>query len=178
MATQKRTPRRPGAAERPAALSASGPQVLEGQLRAEGLRFAILVSRFNDGVTDRLLGGAWDCLARHGALEADCVVVRVPGSWELPLAARRLAVGGRFDAIVALGALVRGETSHFDVLAAAVAKGLAEVSHDTGIPVGFGVLTTESQEQALERAGGKAGNKGWDAALSAVEMADLLRRVR
>lgn len=153
-------------------------RVHEGTLDARGIRFALLVSRFNDFVCNRLLSGAEDCLVRHGAAREGLTVVRVPGSWELPLAAQRLAIQGRVDAIVALGVLIRGETPHFDVLAAEVTKGLAQVSLQHGVPVGFGVLTTETAEQAMERAGGKAGNKGWDAALSALEMASLLRRLK
>ena len=137
--------------------------------------FALVVSRFNDFVTARLLAGAQDCLVRHGVEPERIAVVRVPGSWEIPLAASVLARSGRYDGIVALGVLIRGETPHFDVLAGEVARGLSRVTMETGVPVGFGVLTTESVEQAIERAGAKSGNKGWDAALSALEMASLLR---
>jgi 6,7-dimethyl-8-ribityllumazine synthase len=151
--------------------------ILEGRLDAKGMRFALLVARFNDLVGERLLAGALDCLERHGAGADARTVVRVPGSWEMPLAARKLAASGKHDAVVALGALIRGETPHFDVLAAEVAKGLAQVSLDSGIPVIFGVLTADTLDQALDRAGAKAGNKGWEAALSAVEMVDLLRRM-
>ena len=148
---------------------------LQGQLEGKGIRVAIVVSRFNELVTGRLLAGAQDCLERHGCAEKDHTVVRVPGSWELPLAANRLAATKRFDAIIALGALVRGETPHFDFLAAQVARGMAEVGMRSGIPVIFGVLTTETVEQALDRAGAKTGNKGWDAAMSAIEMVNLFR---
>jgi len=148
---------------------------LQGQLEGKGIRVAIVVSRFNELVTGRLLAGAQDCLERHGCAEKDHTVVRVPGSWELPLAANRLAATKRFDAIVALGALIRGETPHFDFLAAQVARGMAEVGMRSGIPVIFGVLTTETVEQALDRAGAKTGNKGWDAAMSAIEMVNLFR---
>jgi len=148
---------------------------LQGQLEGKGIRVAIVVSRFNELVTGRLLAGAQDCLERHGCAEKDHTVVRVPGSWELPLAANRLAGTKRFDAIIALGALVRGETPHFDFLAAQVARGIAEVGMRSGIPVIFGVLTTETVEQALDRAGAKTGNKGWDAAMSAIEMVNLFR---
>ncbi len=141
------------------------------------MRFALVASGFNDFICGRLLAATEDCLERHGAGAESRTVVRVPGSWEIPLAARRLADTGRYDAIVALGALIRGETPHFDVLAAEVARGLARVALETGVPVGFGVLTTETVEQAIERAGAKAGNKGWDAALSALEMASLFRRM-
>jgi 6,7-dimethyl-8-ribityllumazine synthase len=148
---------------------------IEGILDGRDLGFALVVSRFNDFVTSRLLAGAQDCLTRHGVDPARIAVVRVPGSWEIPLAASVLARSGRHDGIVALGVLVRGETPHFDVLAGEVARGLSRVTMDTGVPVGFGVLTTESVDQAIERAGAKSGNKGWDAALSALEMASLLR---
>jgi len=161
----------------PQAPSSATERIVEGTLDARGLRFALVVSRFNDFICQRLLAGAEDCLKRHGCAEEDRTVVRVPGSWEIPLAAHKLAATGRFDAIVALGALIRGETPHFDVLAAEVAKGLSRVALETGVPVGFGVLTTETVEQAVERAGAKAGNKGFDAALSALEMANLIRRI-
>jgi len=150
---------------------------IEGHLQAGGMRFALLVTRWNARITSLLLDGAEDCLERHGAGRELRTVVRVPGSWELPLVASRAAATGRFDAIIALGALVRGETPHFDVLAAECAKGLATVSVQHGIPVSFGVITADTPEQAEERAGGKAGNKGWDAALAAVEMVGLLRRL-
>lgn len=150
---------------------------IEGHLDATGIRFGLVVTRWNGRVTGLLLDGAEDCLERHGAGSELRTVIRVPGSWELPLAVRRAVESGRFDAVVALGALVRGETPHFDVLAAEVAKGLAQVSLESGIPVSFGVLTADTLEQAMERSGGKAGNKGWDAALAAVEMVQLLRRL-
>jgi 6,7-dimethyl-8-ribityllumazine synthase len=150
-------------------------RIFQGGLDARGLRVALVVSRFNDLVTERLLAGAVDCLTRHGGGEDERTIVRVPGSWELPLAAKRAAASGKFDAVVALGALIRGETPHFDVLAAAVSKGLAQVALSEGVPVIFGVLTTDTVEQALDRAGSKAGNKGWDAALSAIEMVHLFR---
>jgi 6,7-dimethyl-8-ribityllumazine synthase len=151
------------------------PEPVQIQLDGKKVRVALVVSRFNELVTSRLLAGAQDCLERHGCPEGNRTVVRVPGSWELPLAANRLAATQRYDAIVALGALIRGETPHFDYLAAQVARGMAEVSMTTGIPVSFGVLTTDTVDQALDRAGAKAGNKGWDAALSAIEMANLFR---
>lgn len=145
--------------------------VIEGDLVARGLRVAILASRFNHFIVDRLVEGALDCLRRHGAAEA--VVVRAPGAWELPMVCKSLVASGRFDAVVALGAVIRGSTPHFDYVAAEVSKGLATVSMDSGVPVAFGVLTTDSIEQAIERAGTKAGNKGWEAALSAIEMCSL-----
>ena len=152
-------------------------RILEGHLDATGIRIALVVARWNEAVTSRLLAGAEDALQRHGADRETLTVARVPGSWELPLAATRLASTRRFDAIVALGALVRGETPHFDVLAAAVARGLLEAGTAAGIPVIFGVLTCDTMEQAMDRAGGKAGNKGWDAALAAIEMAGLYKRL-
>lgn len=150
---------------------------IEGNLQAGGMRFALLVTRWNARITGLLLQGAEDCLERHGAGADARTVIRVPGSWELPLAASRAAATGRFDAIIALGALVRGETPHFDILAGECAKGLAQVSLQSGIPVSFGVLTADTPDQAEERAGGKNGNKGWDAALAAVEMVGVLRRL-
>jgi 6,7-dimethyl-8-ribityllumazine synthase len=150
---------------------------IEGKLDASGLRVTVVVSRFNEAITGRLLAGARDCLSRHGADDDAVTVVWVPGSWELPQVARKVASPGKVDAVIALGALVRGETPHFDILAAEVAKGLAAVADGTGVPVIFGVLTTDTVEQALDRAGAKAGNKGWEAALSAIEMVDLFRRL-
>lgn len=151
--------------------------LLEGKLDAKGMRFALVVSRTNDFVSNRILAGAEDCLERHGAGADGRTVVRVPGSWELPQAASRLAASGKYDAVIALGALVRGETPHFDVLAAEVAKGLAQIALQTGVPVSFGVITADTLDQAMERAGAKAGNKGWDAALAAVEMVSLVRQM-
>jgi len=154
------------------------PQVTEGNLAASGLKFAVVCARFNDFITDRLLNGAMDALKRSGANLDDIEVVTVPGSWELPLAAKTLAASKRPDAIVALGAVIRGETPHFDHVAAQASQGLAAVQLETGIPIAFGVLTTNTIEQAIDRAGGKSGNKGFDAALTAIEMADLMRRLR
>jgi 6,7-dimethyl-8-ribityllumazine synthase len=148
---------------------------LEGTLLAANLRMAIAVARFNNFITDRLLDGALQTIVRHGGKAEQVTVVRVPGAYELPLAVQQLARSGRYDAVVALGAVIRGATPHFDFVAAAAAKGLADVSRQTGVPVGFGVLTTDSVEQAIERAGSKAGNKGEEAALTAIEMANLLR---
>lgn len=148
-----------------------------GRLDAKGLRVAVVVSRYNEVVTAKLLAGARDCLERHGADAESLSVVWVPGSWELAQAVRRVTRGGKFDAVIALSALVRGETSHFDVLAAEVAKGLAQAAAESGVPVGFGVLTTDTVEQALDRAGAKLGNKGWEAALSAIEMVNLYRQL-
>ena len=153
------------------------PRTYEGILDAKGFRFGLVVSRFNDLLTGRLVEGALDCLARHGAPEEAITVVKVPGSWELPLVAERLAATGKVDAVVALGVLIRGATPHFDYLAAETAKGLAHVALSSGVPVSFGVLTCDSLEQALERSGSKAGNKGWQAAQSAIEMVQLYRRL-
>jgi 6,7-dimethyl-8-ribityllumazine synthase len=150
---------------------------LEGDLVARDLRFAIVASRFNEFVVDRLVDGAVDALVRHGASEKNLELVRVPGAYEMPLAVRKLAQTRRYDAIVALGAVVRGQTSHFDIVAGENASGLSRVQMDTGVPVGNGVLTTETMEQAIDRAGGKAGNKGAEAALAALEMANLLKRI-
>jgi 6,7-dimethyl-8-ribityllumazine synthase len=150
----------------------------DGSLDARGLKFAIVVSRFNAFITDRLLAGAQDALTRSGADAGDVEVVRVPGSWELPLTAQTLARQRRHDAIIALGAVIRGETAHFDYVAGEAASGLARVSLDTGVPVAFGVLTTNTVEQAIDRAGGKDGNKGSDAAMAAIEMARVLRSLQ
>jgi len=150
---------------------------LEGELNAQGLKFAIIVSRFNEFITQRLLEGAIDALLRHGAVEEDIEIIRVPGSFEIPLTAKRLAQKGSFDSIICLGTIIRGATPHFDYIASETAKGIAMVSLETGIPVAFGVITAETIEQAVERAGTKSGNKGWDAALTAIEMAQLLRKL-
>jgi 6,7-dimethyl-8-ribityllumazine synthase len=151
---------------------------IEGNLDAKGLKFAILVSRFNSFITERLLGGALDALARSGADPAGIEVVRVPGSWELPVVALELARQKRHDALICLSAVIRGETPHFDYVAAEAAKGIGQVSMQTGMPVAFGVLTTNTLEQAIDRAGAKSGNKGFDAAMTAIEMANLMRRLR
>lgn len=145
--------------------------VFEGGLVATGLRVAILASRFNHFIVDRLVEGAMDCLRRHGG--ESVALVRAPGAWELPLTCKSLCESGRYDGVIALGAVIRGSTPHFDYVAAEVSKGLATVSLSTGVPVSFGVLTTDSIEQAIERAGTKAGNKGWEAALGVIEMANL-----
>lgn len=150
-------------------------KVYEGHLRSEGLTFGIVVSRFNDFICERLLGGALDALKRTGAEEDRIHVFRVPGAYEIPLAAKKLAGTGRYDAVICLGAVIRGATPHFDYVANEVAKGIATVSLESSVPVTFGVLTTDTLEQAIERAGSKAGNKGFDAAMAAVEMANLLK---
>ncbi|HEU5360122.1 MAG TPA: 6,7-dimethyl-8-ribityllumazine synthase [Candidatus Deferrimicrobiaceae bacterium] len=151
-------------------------RTVEGDLQGQGVKVAIVVSRYNSFITDRLVEGAMDALRRHGVQEKDITLVRVPGSFELPLAVRR-AAAGKVDAVIALGALIRGGTPHFDYLSAEVTKGIAQVMLDSGVPVSFGVLTTDTVEQAIERAGTKAGNKGFEAALSAIEMAKLLRQM-
>lgn len=148
----------------------------EGKLDASGRKFAIVVSRFNSFICERLVEGAMDALIRHGAAAADLDLVRVPGAYEIPLAAQRLAATGRYDAIVCLGAVIRGSTPHFDYVCAEVSKGVAAVSLNSGLPVAFGVLTTDTIEQAIERAGTKAGNKGAEAAVTAIEMVNLLQQ--
>jgi len=151
---------------------------LQGRLSAKGRRFAVILPRFNEFIGDKLLDGALDCLRRHDADENKIEVYRVPGSFEIPYLARHLADSKRFNAIICLGAVIRGDTPHFDLIAREVAKGVAHISMDSGIPAIFGVITADTQEQAIERAGTKAGNRGWDAAMSAIEMADLIERVR
>jgi len=153
-----------------------GPRIIEGQLQATAdARFAIVASRFNSFIVDRLVDGACDVLRRTGVSDGNVSIVRVPGSWELPLAAKRVADKGEVDAIIALGALIRGATPHFDYIAAEATKGLAQTSMQSGIPVAFGVLTTDTIEQAIERAGTKAGNKGAEAAMAAIEMVSLYK---
>jgi 6,7-dimethyl-8-ribityllumazine synthase len=154
------------------------PKTFEGQLSAAGLRFAIIVSRFNSFITERLLGGALDALRRTGADDAQIDIVKVPGSWEIPLVAAELARQHRHDAIICLSAVIRGDTPHFDYVASEAAKGVAHAAFETGVPVAFGVLTTNTLEQAIDRAGAKSGNKGFDAAMTAIEMANLLRSLR
>lgn len=152
--------------------------ILEGQLNAAGLKFAIVVSRFNSIITERLLAGALDALNRTGCDPGAIRIVRVPGSWELPVVVRELARGGGYDAIICLSAVIRGDTPHYEYIASEAAKGLAQVALETGIPVTFGVLTCDTLEQAIDRAGAKSGNKGFDAAMTAVEMGNLMRRLR
>lgn len=154
---------------------ASEGRVFSGHLSGSGLRFGVVVSRFNDFITEKLLAGARDALQRHGAAAADIDVAWVPGAFEIPLAAKRLAQSGKYDAILCLGAVIRGATAHFDYVCGPCASGVAQVAMDTGVPAAFGVLTTDTVEQAIERAGCKAGNKGCDAALTAIEMVHLLR---
>ncbi|MDH7569317.1 MAG: 6,7-dimethyl-8-ribityllumazine synthase [Armatimonadota bacterium] len=153
------------------------PNIYEGKLSAEGLRFAIVVSRFNEFVTSKLLSGALDSLIRHGAADSDIAIAWVPGTFEIPIVAQKFARSGKFDAVICLGALIRGATPHFDYLAAEVTKGIAQVGLQTGVPTVFGVITTDNIEQAIERAGTKSGNKGFDAANTAIEMANVLRGI-
>ena len=149
------------------------PKYYEGKLDASGLRFGIIVARFNGFISDRLLDGALDALTRNGANDSDIEIAKVPGAYEIPLTAQKMAASGRYDALICLGAVIRGATPHFDYVAAEVSKGVAQVSLNSGIPIAFGVLTTDSIEQAIERAGTKAGNKGFDAAMTAIETARL-----
>lgn len=146
---------------------------IEGELEGAGRRFAIVASRFNGKLVDALVEGALDCFQRHGAKNEDLVVVRVPGSWEIPLALQKLVAHGRWDGLVALGVVIRGETRHFELICREASSGCARVSLDSGIPIGFGVLACENREQAVERTGGKVGNKGWEAAAATLAMADL-----
>ncbi|MBP1741817.1 MAG: 6,7-dimethyl-8-ribityllumazine synthase [Deltaproteobacteria bacterium] len=151
------------------------PKTLEGKISAEGYRFGLVVSRFNDFISSKLVEGAVDALKRHGATEEQLLLVKVPGAFEIPLAAKKLAESGKVDAVICLGAVIRGSTPHFDYIAAEVSKGIAMVALDTKVPVAFGVLTTDNLEQAIERAGTKSGNKGWDAAVAAMEMVNLFK---
>ena len=154
------------------------PKVVEGQLSSEGFRFAIIVSRFNDFICSRLMEGAMDALIRHGSDEEKIFIIKVPGAFEMPLAAKKLVQGGSYDAVICLGAVIRGATPHFDYVAAEVSKGIASVALESDIPVTFGVLTTDNLEQAIERAGSKSGNKGYEAAMAAIEMANLFKELR
>lgn len=151
------------------------PQIIEASLKADGKKYGIIVSRFNDFITGKLCEGAMDALIRSGAKDEDISILKVPGAFEIPLAAQKLAAMKKFDAIICLGAVIRGATSHYDYVCAEVSKGIAAVSLEAGIPVMFGILTTDTIEQAIERAGTKAGNKGFEVALGAVEMANLCR---
>lgn len=154
------------------------PKTLEGKISAEGFSFAIIVSRFNDFISSKLVEGAMDALNRHGVNEDKVSIIKVPGSFEIPMTAKSLAKKKKFDAIICLGAVIRGATPHFDYVAAEVSKGIATVSLESDIPVTFGVLTTDNLEQAIERAGSKAGNKGWDAAVAAMEMVNLYKEIK
>ncbi len=151
------------------------PKIIEGKIVAKGLKFGIVASRFNDFICGKLIEGAMDALNRSGADENNISIVRVPGAFEIPLVAKKLAKSGDFDAIVCLGAVIRGDTPHFEYISAEVSKGIAAATLDTGIPIAFGVITSDTLEQAIERAGSKSGNKGWDAAISAIEMANLFK---
>jgi 6,7-dimethyl-8-ribityllumazine synthase len=150
------------------------PKIIEAKLLAEGKKFSIVVSRFNDFITERLVGGALDALVRCGAADEDIEIIKVPGAFEIPLVAKKAAVSNRYHAVICLGAVIRGATPHFDYVSAEVSKGIAMVSMESEIPIIFGVITTDTLEQAIERAGTKSGNKGWSAAMSAVEMANLV----
>jgi 6,7-dimethyl-8-ribityllumazine synthase len=151
--------------------------IFEGDLQAKGLKFGIVISRFNEFITGKLLDGAKDALVRHGVKEEDIDIVKVPGSFEIPLIAKKMAAKEIYNAVICLGTVIRGATPHFDYISAEVSKGIATVSMETGVPVAFGVLTCDTIEQAVERAGTKSGNKGWDAALTAIEMARLLKNL-
>jgi len=152
-------------------------KVIEGELQAEGLKFGIIVSRFNDFITSKLLDGALDALRRHGASEKDIEVVKVPGSFEIPMVAHKLAAKGTYHALICLGTVIRGATPHFEYVSAEVSKGIASASMETGIPIAFGIITSDTIEQAVERAGTKSGNKGWDAAITAIEMAQVMKKL-
>jgi len=152
-------------------------KIIEGELQAKGLKFGIVISRFNDFITSKLLDGAVDALLRHGAEEDDIDIVKVPGSFEIPMVAKKVALKGTYNAIICLGTVIRGATPHFEYIAAEVSKGIASASMDTGVPIAFGIITSDTIEQAIERAGTKSGNKGWDAAITAIEMAQLLKKL-
>jgi 6,7-dimethyl-8-ribityllumazine synthase len=153
------------------------PKTLEGKLVSQDKKYGIVVSRFNEFISSRLLGGAIDAMARHGVKDDEITVAWTPGAFEIPIVAKKMAESGKFDAVIALGAVIRGNTPHFDYVASEVSKGVAQISLATGVPVLFGVLTTETIEQAIERAGTKAGNKGFDAAVAAIEMVNLLEQI-
>lgn len=155
----------------------SKPQIIEGRMNAEGLKFALVSTRFNDFIVDRLVGGAVDYLVRHGCKPEDIAIVRIPGAFELPVVCRKLAKSGKYDGIVALGAVIRGATAHFDFVASEATKGIAHISLETGVPIGFGLLTTDTIEQAVERAGSKAGNKGAESAAAVVETIRVLQNL-
>ncbi len=152
-------------------------KIIEGELQAKGLKFGIVISRFNDFITSKLLEGAKDALLRHGAKEDDIDVVKVPGSFEIPIVAKKMALKQVYNAVICLGTVIRGATPHFEYISAEVSKGIASASMDTGVPIAFGVITCDTIEQAVERAGTKSGNKGWDAAITAIEMARLLKKI-
>jgi 6,7-dimethyl-8-ribityllumazine synthase len=151
---------------------------IEGKLSAKGIKFAIVVSRFNSLITEKLLEGAIDCILRHNGEEKNITIIKVPGSFEIPLVAKKLAKSGKFDAVICLGAVIRGDTPHFDYVANEVTKGIAQVSLETEVPISYGILTTDTIEQAIERAGTKMGNKGFDSALTAIEMVNVLNQIK
>ena len=153
------------------------PKVIEGKLISKGKKYGIIVARFNEFISSKLLGGALDGLQRHGVEDKEITVAWTPGSFEIPFVAKKMALSGKYDAVIALGALIRGSTPHFDYVAAEAAKGVAHAAYDAGVPVIFGVLTTDTIEQAIERAGTKAGNKGFDAAVAAIEMVNLMEQL-
>ncbi len=153
------------------------PKVKEGRLLAKGLRFGIVVSRFNDFMGQKLLEGALDALLRHGANDEDIEIVKVPGAFEIPITVKKMALSRHYDALIALAVVIRGATPHFDYVAAEATKGIAQVQLETGVPIGFGVITADTIEQAIERSGSKAGNKGWQAAMAAIEMANVFRQL-
>ena len=184
MSVSDQNPRSDGEGSREPSKTAPGghepgaQQPIEGELKAEGLRFAVIVSRFNNFITERLLAGALDALNRSGATQGSIDIIRIPGAWEFPITVSAAMARSRYDAIICLGAVIRGDTPHFDYVAGQAAAGIAQVSLKSGIPVAFGVLTTNTVEQAIDRAGAKAGNKGFDAAITAIEMANLLRKLQ
>ena len=153
------------------------PRTIEGRLQAKGLRFAVVSSRFNETPSGKLLAAGLDCLRQNGAEASDITVVRVPGSWEIPVVARRLALSKSYDAVIGLGVLIRGETAHFDLIAQHVAAGLARAAEDSGVPVILGVVAAHTPEQAMERTGGAHGNRGWEAALAAIEAASVMKEL-
>lgn len=153
-------------------------QPIEGKLDAKGLKIAIVISRFNRFISQRLLEGAMDCIKRHNGMEKDTTIFWVPGSFELPMVSKKIALSEKYDGLICLGAVVRGETPHFDFVSQETSKGIARLSYDTGVPVGFGIITADSTDQAIERAGLKSGNKGWDAALSTIEQINLLKQIK
>jgi len=155
----------------------SGYRTIEGKLDAKGVKTAIVASRFNDFITSKLVEGALDCLARHGASPSDITLIRVPGSFEIPLAAWKAAGTGDYDAVICLGTLIRGQTPHFDFIASEATKGIAQAALKTGIPITFGIITADTLDQAVDRAGAKSGNKGFEAALGAIEMVDLMKQI-
>ncbi|MCG6552056.1 MAG: 6,7-dimethyl-8-ribityllumazine synthase [Candidatus Magnetominusculus sp. LBB02] len=152
-------------------------KILEGDINAKGFRFCLIVSRFNDFITGRLLEGAVDALTRHGADSSDISIIKVPGSFEVPLIAKKAAESKSYDAVITLAAIIRGATPHFEYVAAEASKGIAAASMDTGVPISYGIITSDTIEQAIERAGTKSGNKGWDAAMTAIEMANLMKKL-